>query len=377
MTEAATDNGTDTDVHAATRGPRIDAIETRVYTIPTEEPESDGTLEWDHTTIVVVLATSGDTTGAGYAPAHAAAASIIDRTLAPALHHANALSPQAAHHTMRRGIRNQGEQGLAMMALSAVDSAIWDLKARLLDLPLATLLGGVRTRVPVYASGGFTSYTVAQLRRQLAGWIDEGHTRVKMKVGRNPLRDPARVDAARDAIGPDAELFIDANGAYDEAQALALADRFCDAGVTWFEEPRPSADLASLRHLRDRLPPGMQLAAGEYAATPATFAALAESVHVLQADASRCGGITGLLSIAGLCESLHRPLSLHCCPALHAHPACALLPLVHLEDFHDHTRTDALLFDGLPERHGPNLAPDFTRPGNGLTLKPDTDRYRV
>jgi L-alanine-DL-glutamate epimerase-like enolase superfamily enzyme len=138
------------------------------------------------------------------------------------------------------------------------------LKARLLDLPLVTLLGEVRESVPIYGSGGFTSYSDEQHERQFCGWVEKGISRVKMNVGREPANDPRRVEKARAAIGPNTELFVDANGAYSRKQALNLAEKFADLDVSWFEEPVSSDDLEDLRLLRDRGPAGMDIAAGEY-----------------------------------------------------------------------------------------------------------------
>ena len=127
---------------------------------------------------------------------------------------------------MQRAVRNMGRAGLAATAISAVDTALWDLKAKLLDLPLALLLGRYRDAVPIYGSGGFTTYSDGQLRDQLSGWVERDGCRwVKMKVGTDPAADPSRVSVAKSAIG-DRTLFVDANGAYSTKQALALADVF-------------------------------------------------------------------------------------------------------------------------------------------------------
>jgi enolase-like protein/mandelate racemase/muconate lactonizing enzyme-like protein len=235
------------------------------------------------------------------------------------------------------------------MAISAVDIALWDLKARLLELPLATLLGAVHEQVPVYGSGGFTSYSIDRLQQQLAAWVQAGIPRVKMKIGSHPQDDLERVAAAREAIGEDAALFVDANGAYARKQALAQAERLYQrAAVSWFEEPVSSEDLDGLRLLRDRGPAGMEIAAGEYGYEPAYFQRMlaAGAVDVAQAHATRCGGITGLLAVAALCQAHQIPLSAHCAPQLHAHACCAIGPLRHLEYFHDHARIEQLLFDG-------------------------------
>jgi L-alanine-DL-glutamate epimerase-like enolase superfamily enzyme len=279
---------------------------------------------------------------------------------------------------MRRALRNAGWPGLGAMAASAVDVALWDLRAKLVDLPLFALIGAVRTDVPVYGSGGFTSYPDDRLVDQLAGWVAEGIPRVKMKVGSEPTLDPSRVRAVRAAIG-DAALFVDANGAYTVPQALELAEAFRASGVSWFEEPVSSDDLAGLASVRHRLPPGMALAAGEYGWDAAYFARMADcgAVDVLQADATRCGGITGFMQAAAVAAAHRLPLSSHCAPALHLHPALAAAPLVHAEWFHDHVRVERLLFDGAPGIHDGAMTADRSRPGLGLELKAaDAERYR-
>jgi L-alanine-DL-glutamate epimerase-like enolase superfamily enzyme len=272
---------------------------------------------------------------------------------------------------MARSVRNLGRPGVAAMAISAVDVALWDLKARLLEVPLARLLGAVHDEVPVYGSGGFTSYGVERLQHQLAGWVQDGIPRVKMKVGRDPHADLARVRAAREAIGDQAALFVDANGAYARKQALAQAERFADHDVSWFEEPVSSEDLDGLRLLRDRAPAGIEIAAGEYGYEPSYFRRMlaAGAVDVLQADGTRCGGVTGLLAAGALCQAHQTPFSAHCAPQLHAHACCAIGPLRHLEYFHDHARIESMLFDGAlaPERGG--LRPDPDRPGLGIELR--------
>jgi L-alanine-DL-glutamate epimerase-like enolase superfamily enzyme len=252
-----------------------------------------------------------------------------------------------------------------------VDTALWDLKARLLDVPLVVLLGATRPSVPIYGSGGFTSYPVERLQAQLGAWVDDGIPRVKMKVGRFPQQDAARVEAARRIVGPHTDLFVDANGAWSRKQALGFAESFSAMGVTWLEEPVSSDDLVGLRLLRDRAPAGMEITAGEYGYDLPYFERMlqAGSVDVLQADASRCAGITGFLDVAALCEARGIPLSSHCAPALHLHPACAVRCLRHAEYFHDHVRIEEILFDGAVRPIGGHLEPDLSRPGLGLELK--------
>jgi L-alanine-DL-glutamate epimerase-like enolase superfamily enzyme len=194
---------------------------------------------------------------------------------------------------------------------------------------------------------------------------------MKMKIGRDAKRDLERVKVARDAIGPGTQLFVDANGAYSRKQALAQAEHFARFDVCWFEEPVSSDDLQGLRLLRDRAPAAMEIAAGEYGYDLFYFQRMlsAGAVDVQQADITRCGGVTGFLQVASLCQSHNVPLSAHTAPALHTHVACAVPLFRNLEYFHDHVRVEQMLFDGLPELVNGELRPDLSRPGLGLELK--------
>lgn len=358
----------------------IERVDVSAYTVPTDRPESDGTLAWDSTTLVLVEITAGGRRGLGYTYADRPTAELVKDKLAPLLSGHDALSIPGAWSTMLRAVRNLGSRGIAAMAISAVDAALWDLKARLLDLPLVGLLGSVRDGVPIYGSGGFTSYSIEELREQLSGWASRGIPRVKMKVGRDPAQDAARVASARAAIGDGVELFVDANGAYDRKQALAFAEVYARYGVTWFEEPVSSDDLEGLRLVRDRGPGGMHIAAGEYGYMPVYFERMlaAGAVDVLQADVTRCLGITGFIIAAGLCLARSMPLSAHCAPQLHVHLGCALPSVWHLEYFHDHVRIENLLFEGAIQPKDGKLYPELSRPGLGIELKrQDAEKFAV
>ncbi len=350
-------------------GTAVERLDVVVETIPTDGAESDGTLEWDSTTIVVVQAHADGRTGLGYTYADEAAASLVTARLAGAVEGHDAFSTGAAHEAMGRALRNVGRPGLGWCALSAVDLALWDLKARLLEVPLVELLDGTRDEVPIYGSGGFTSAGPDEVAEQLGAWVEQGIPRVKMKVGRDPGLDPDRLAAAREAIG-ESELFVDANGAYSAKEALAWAERFAaEWGVTWFEEPVSSADVDGLRLVRERGPAGLDVAAGEYAYVPRDFVWLLGAVDCLQADVTRCGGITGFLRAGALAESFGLDLSAHCAPAASIAACCAVPRLRHLEWFHDHVRIESLLFDGVPEPEDGAVRPDRSSPGNGLALR--------
>jgi L-alanine-DL-glutamate epimerase-like enolase superfamily enzyme len=353
-------------------------LRTSVFTVPTDAHESDGTLEWDETTLVLVEAEADGETGIGWTYGAAAAATVVEDQLAAVVCGSSALDVRGLQLAMRRRLRNAGYPGIGAAAVSAVDVARWDLRAKLFGVPLATLLGAVHDGVPVYGSGGFCSYSDEQLTRQLAGWVDEGIPRVKMKVGREPGRDLDRVRLARLAVGDDAELYVDANGAFNAERALRCADAYAAWGVTWFEEPVSSNDGDGLRLVRSKLPGGMEVAAGEYAYTPDDFRALLGAVDCLQADATRCGGITGFLQAAAVAEAFELDLSGHTAPTIHAHAMCAVAKARHVEWFHDHVRIERLLFDGFLEPEGGVLRPDRSRPGLGVEFRrADAERYAV
>jgi L-alanine-DL-glutamate epimerase-like enolase superfamily enzyme len=358
----------------------IERFQVWAYTIPTESPEADGTIEWNQTTIVLVQLCVADTCGLGYSFAHTASAHIADSVLKPLVLGRSAFAIPAIWSAMVRAVRNLGRPGVGAMAISAVDNALWDLKARLFHVSVADLLGRARDAIPAYGSGGFTSYSVDQFSHQLRGWTEQGIRAVKMKIGADSAADPARVRTARAVIGPDAELFVDANGAYDRQEAVIRAHQFADCGVTWFEEPVSSDDLEGLRFIREHAPPGMRIAAGEYGFDSIYFRRMLEAgaVDVLQADATRCAGITGFLAAGAIADAFTTPFSAHTAPSLHTHACCAVTHAINVEYFFDHYRIERIFFDGAIEPVNGMLRPDSARPGFGLECKwPDIKRYQV
>ena len=368
----------------ARHGLHIRSVDVRVYTVPTEAPEADGTLQWDRTSLVVVqpLLDNG-LRGLGYAVGDPATGTLARDTLVDVVIGIDIRDSEAAWEAMVRRIRNLGRPGIASMAIAAMDIALWDTKARALDVPLHKLLGPVRDSVPIYGSGGFTSLSERELCAQLSGWVEQGIPRVKMKIGKDRGRsweeDIRRVRAARCAVGDDTELFVDANGAYDRKQAQRLGRLFAEEfGVTWFEEPVTSDDREGLAALRAELP--LEVSAGEYGYSLEYFHTMlaSQAIDVLQADVGRCAGITEWLRVAALSAAFKIPYSAHCGPSIHAHAATVPTNLRHIEYFHDHVRVDHMLFDGVLDPRDGALWPDTERPGIGLALKErDAERFRV
>ena len=361
----------------------VDKVTVSVYEIPTDQEEADGTLAWDKTTLVIVDVDAGGMTGQGYTYAAGACKTLIDDVLADAVLHRSALDISGSWESMVRTIRNLGRPGLVSCAMSAVDTALWDLKAKLLDLPVCRLLGVVHPQVPIYGSGGFTTYDDVTTRRQVERWVDEWEIpRVKIKIGEswghNVERDLTRVALTRDLAGTEAELYVDANGGYTRKQAVRVADAMQEHAVTWFEEPVSSDDLAGLHEIREQTP--IDVAAGEYGFSLVYFDHMirAGAVDCLQVDVTRCGGITEWVRVAAMAAAAGLQVSGHCAPNLHAHVAASIPNLRHLEYFHDHARIESMLFDGALDPTGGVLRPDQVRPGLGLELKfSDAERYRV
>ncbi len=203
----------------------IQRLEAGAFKVPTDFPESDGTAEWDSTTLILVELGAGKISGQGYSYAHESCVPLIRETLFPIVRGKSPFSISALWNEMNIAVRNFGRNGIASSAIAAAEIALWDLKAKILNLPLEKLVGAVREKIPVYGSGGFTSYSEKQLRKQFENWADEGISMVKMKIGREPNRDENRVQSARKAIGKQVELFVDANGALTPKQALNFVEK--------------------------------------------------------------------------------------------------------------------------------------------------------
>ncbi|MFZ0591838.1 MAG: enolase C-terminal domain-like protein [Bryobacteraceae bacterium] len=348
--------------------------------IPTDQPESDGTAAWDSTTVVLIELTAAGVTGLGFSYTNESAANLSYQLIQKAIIGRDPFDIPSLHSALDREVRNWGRPGLVSTAISAIDICLWDLKARLLERPLLSLLGRSRSEIPAYGSGGFTSYTEKQLVDQLTGWAANGLRAVKMKIGRDPDRDLERVSAVQKALKGRAQLYVDANGAYTRKQALDKATKFGTLAVTWFEEPVTSDDRAGLHMLVEHAPSVMNIAAGEYCYVldDARLLIEAQAVDVLQADVTRCGGITNFLKIGHLCEACHVPLSAHTSPSIHATLCCTLTSATNVEYFHDHARIEEMLFDGALRPVNGNLRPDPSRPGLGLDLKrPDAEKFQI
>ncbi|MBO9702981.1 MAG: mandelate racemase [Sporocytophaga sp.] len=349
---------------------RIENVNVSVYKIPTQTPEADGTLDWDHTILVYVEIRGGGETGIGYSYASLAAGVLIKELLSEKITGMNIFDIPSIVHQMIHVIRNQGRDGIASMSISAIETALWDLKAKILNLPLVKLLGGLKENVEVYGSGGFTNYSDRQLEDQVRLWKSFGINKIKIKIGRDFKEDESRIIKLHKYHGAKLEIFIDANGAYQKKEALLKGKKFAEMGVVWFEEPVSSDNIDTLKFLSENVPPPISIAAGEYGYDLFYFHRMlkAKAVDILQIDATRCGGFSEMIKAMNLAEAFSVPVSTHCAPHLHLHVACAT-GVIHMEYFYDHFKIETELFDGATTPENGYLKPDYSRPGIGLELK--------
>ncbi len=355
-------------------------MQVRCFSVPTPSPESDGTLEWEKTVMVFVEIRGGGRKGIGYTYADQSTAVFINDHLKEVITGKNVFNIPSIWEAMRVKVRNLGNPGVSSMAISAIDIALWDLKSRILGLPLVHMLGMTRENIPVYGSGGFTSFSEKEFRDQFNGWLEKGFFMFKMKVGRHPGDDPRRVDFARKIIGGDKELFVDANGAFSVKQAVEYAHRFGEWRVSWFEEPVSSENLRGLNFIRHHSPPAMNITAGEYGYEPGYFRRMLDhdSVDILQIDSTRCGGITGFLKASDISEAYEIPISAHTVPSIHTRLCCTISKAVHVEYFSDHARIEKMFFDGFLEPENGICTPSLQEPGLGLVLKEkDSRKYEL
>lgn len=355
----------------------VDGVEAAVYRFPTPKAEADGTLTWDATTAVTVTVHGGGVTGLGWTYSSPAAATVINT------HFTSLVCGRGVHDiastaaAMQNAARNFGASGLVGQAISAVDIALWDLKAKLLDVPLATMFGACRAAVPIYGSGGFVSGSESDLSSDVSEWEAAGCRAMKIKIGKDRGEalswDFDRVALLRELAPAGVELMVDANGAYRSGDARRIGRALERFDVRWFEEPVSSDDIRGLDVLRHSL--HCDVAAGEYIGTTYDAQRLAPVVDCLQADVTRCGGYTGFLRVAAIASAHNLEISAHCAPALHAPVAAAVPHLRHVEWFSDHVRLEPLLAQGVPSVGDGAMVVQRDRPGHGMTLAEGADNF--
>jgi L-talarate/galactarate dehydratase len=283
-------------------------------------------------------------------------------------HEVEILNAELFHLTHRLGY------GIASMAISAIDISLWDLRARMLGLSLSKALGQARSRVPCYGSGKASpSLSLEDLAELSAGYIRDGFKAIKIRVGREPTRDIARLTAVREAIGPEALIMCDGNERLSLPAALWLGKQMADLSIFWFEEPVLSQDIEGYRRLRAELP--MAISMGEHVFSRRDFMPFVREglADVLNPDICFVGGISETMKIGHVADSFGLGLAPHFMSVLSVHIAAALPRSTYVEYY---PFMDDLLVHQLVVENGELVVPD--RPGHGVEFTEEAWRtWRV
>lgn len=259
-------------------------------------------------------------------------------------------------------------RGVALAAISALDIAVWDLRARRAGLPLYRLLGAQRERVPIYGSGRAThQMSTDELVDGALAYVEEGYRAVKLRAGAlGAERDLARVAAVREAVGADVRIMVDCNERFDAATALWLGRELEGLGVHWLEEPLIADDAAGHARLADRL--RIPIAVGEHLQGRFEFADYLRrgAASVLQPDAPLMGGVSEWCRVCTLADAHGASISPHFLPELHVQLAAASRPCTYLEHF---PLIDDLLAERIEVEAGEAIPP--RRPGHGIAWDED------
>lgn len=355
---------------------RIKNLSTTLIEIPMERPIGDATATWSSGGgCFVELETDSGVKGLGFSAVSSAVREVIERTLKRVVLDRDPLDTEGIWRDMFWAVRGTGRKGVAFCAISAVDIALWDLKARALGLPLFKLLGACRDRVPVYGSGGWTTLSERELLTEMASYIERGIPRIKMKVGKGfgtcEAEDLHRLAAVRREVGDDVVIYLDANNGYYAKQAVRMARRFEDYGVAWFEEPVLADDIEGLAAVSRAST--IPVATGEHEYTKYGFKDLIArgGADIVQPDVGRVGGVTEWIKVAHLAESYNLPVAPHAAQLVHLHLACATPNLHSVEVLGITEQQCHVMFKEVPEPVDGTWAPFPDRPGLGLELNPE------
>ena len=299
---------------------------------------------------------------------------LIEKNFAPRLIGADPLATEVIWRDFTQYLRGIGRKGLMFCALSAIDIALWDLKGKIFGLPLYRLLGGNKSEVPVYASGGWTSYADDELVEEITGMVRDGYQMVKFKVGveggHNIRRDVRRVAAVRDAVGPEIGIMLDANNCWDAATGVQFANRVRDLDIMWLEEPVPADDIPGLARFRRGTDIPLATGEHEYTKFGVRDLILGEAADIIQVDGARAGGYTEMLKIAALTEAWNLGFAPHAMENIQAHLVSAVPNALFLERLLMFEEITASVFKDVPVPvNGMMPIPD--KPGLGLELDLD------
>ena len=303
-----------------------------------------------------------------------ATVALIQRNMAPKLMGRDPFETEVLWQEFFGYLRGVGRKGLMYCALSAVDIALWDLKGKIIGMPLFRLLGGNKTEVPVYSSGGWTSYSDEELVEEMTGMVAQGYRMIKFKVGveggHNTRRDRERVRKVREAVGPDIKLLLDANNCWDAATAVQFANTIREYDILLFEEPVFADDIPGLARFKRGTDIPLATGEHEYTKFGARDLLMAGAADIVQIDGTRTGGFTEMLKIAALTQAWNVKFAPHAMENIHLHLVSAIPNAPFLERLFLFEDLTAHVFKDAPKPVGGMMTiPDL--PGLGLALDMD------
>lgn len=314
--------------------------------------------------------------GLGISAGHSAVQAVVEHTLKDVLIGQDPFDVEKLWNLMFWHVRGFGRKGVAFCAISALDIALWDLKAKALGLPLYKLLGPYTDSVPVYGSGGWTNFDESQLVEEQLGYVERGFRRIKMKVGKDfgtrEDEDVKRLATVRKAVGDDVEIYVDANNGYYAKQAIRMSKVFEEFDVKWLEEPVLADDVEGLAAVARATT--IPVATGEHEYTKFGFKDLIArgGADIVQPDVGRVGGVTEWLKVAHLAHAFNLPVAPHSYQLIHLHVACATPNLKVVEYLGAVEQSDRVWYAEFAEPVNGMWSPDPTKLGLGLELNPDT-----
>ena len=361
---------------------KIKQVKTNVVRLPHEEPlvgaPVAGSMMRDYLTVQIV--TDDGIEGIGVT----AFAGRLMRSLKAAVEDFGALivgddplRSEAVMAKLRTASAPCGPGGMVTLALAAIDIALWDIRGKALGTSVARLLGGLRERVPAYASGALMrTSALKDVDRAAAALVEKGYHQMKTQMavdGLTPAQEIERIRVVRNTVGADIALMVDINQRWSVHEAIAIGRQVEDLGLAWLEDPTVATDHQGLAKIADALT--LPVCAGEYlyGIEPHRQSLAHHSVDIVMIDLLRVGGVTPWMKVAGMAEAFNRPVVSHLLPEIHVHLVAAA-PNGLVVEYMPWTRR--LFADppmpGRGEMHVP------AAPGLGLKFAPDLfEKYGV
>jgi len=357
---------------------KISKVDVHLVSVPIKAGFSDATRKVETVGYTIVrIATDQGLEGFGityHEVGGEATKSLILKNMAPKLIGRSPLETEVIWQEFFHYLRGVGRKGLMFCALSAVDIALWDLKGKIVNLPLYKLLGGNKTKIPVYSSGGWTSYADQELVDEMKSMVKQGYSLIKFKVGveggRNPRRDLERVRKVREGVGPEIGLLLDANNCWDSATAVQFANNVREYNIMLLEEPVFADDIPGLARFRRGTDIPLATGEHEYTKFGVRDLVLNEAADIVQTDGARAGGYTESLKIAAITQAWNLKFAPHALENIHIHLVSAVPNALFLERLLLYEEITAQVYKNAPlPVNGFMEIPDL--PGLGLELNMD------